>query len=355
MIAKGWDAGAVPTCSDLALRSGEESWRSLRQRRAQAPAAATSRDRAATFRAALEQAEQQVRAAATIGYDSRALNLFYGLSQGGRALAAAAPDLVDKEWELRGHGLTFPGGDAASDVTAVRVQPMPEAAKSSFVRLSGVLGSPITGEVTLGELWPLMYETTMGAPLGDVRHAPMVTTTSVQRRDGDGEQLVIEAARLSVPAAMRATAEHQRPDVGAFLARYPAVHGSVMGWISPTPPGGLPAYWMESGEFMLEWQEPRDQRAQPAHVLDGRLTRYRGESLVLPTIAGADQVLHPLMVWWQVLYALSMLTRYEPARWTKMIDIDSCAQAVAIEYILDTALAAVPDLLDEALGSLVTP
>ncbi|MGH3799867.1 MAG: YaaC family protein [Pseudonocardiaceae bacterium] len=41
-----------------------------------------------TFRSALEQAEQQFRAAASVDYDSRALNLYYGVSQAGRAVAA---------------------------------------------------------------------------------------------------------------------------------------------------------------------------------------------------------------------------------------------------------------------------
>lgn len=67
-------------------------------------------------------------------------------------------------------------------------------------------------------------------------------------------------------------------------------------------------------------------------------------------IGGEPAERHPLMVWWVVLYALSMLTRYEPAKWTKMIDVNRSEQATAIEFVLDTALDAVPDLLDEAIG-----
>ena len=130
----------MPTWFDLALRSGEECWRSLRQRRAQVPAAAAKpAERAATFRAGLEQAEQQLRAAASIGYDSRALNLFYGLSQGGRALAAAAPNLHGQDWRLKGHGLTPYDGGSGCDVRDVQVKPQLEAVASSFVRLSAVL------------------------------------------------------------------------------------------------------------------------------------------------------------------------------------------------------------------------
>jgi hypothetical protein len=44
-----------------------------------------------------------------------------------------------------------------------------------------------------------------------------------------------------------------------------------------------------------------------------------------------------------------MVTRYEPAQWTRMIDINASEEAVAIEFLLDEALAAVPDLVDEAI------
>jgi hypothetical protein len=45
--------------------------------------------RRATYAAALEQAEQQFTAAAQVAAESGAINLFYGLSQAGRAIACA--------------------------------------------------------------------------------------------------------------------------------------------------------------------------------------------------------------------------------------------------------------------------
>lgn len=47
--------------------------------------------------AALEQSEQLLRGAADLGFASRPLNLFYGLSQAGRAISAAwTPRSLDK-------------------------------------------------------------------------------------------------------------------------------------------------------------------------------------------------------------------------------------------------------------------
>lgn len=61
------------------------------------------------FDAAVEQCEQLLRGAATPGYASRPLNLFYGLSQAGRAIAAAwspPPFGPQNSWRLAGHGIT---------------------------------------------------------------------------------------------------------------------------------------------------------------------------------------------------------------------------------------------------------
>jgi len=87
--AGGMKGSRVPTLYDGSVRQPAEVWRSLRRRRAAPPGSASSSpSRADTFRSALEQAEQQFRAAASVDYDSRALNLYSGASQAGRALGA---------------------------------------------------------------------------------------------------------------------------------------------------------------------------------------------------------------------------------------------------------------------------
>jgi hypothetical protein len=52
--------------------------------------------------------------------------------------------------------------------------------------------------------------------------------------------------------------------------------------------------------------------------------------------------LHPLLALWAVLLALSSLARYEPAVWSKVLDIDRSAEATPIEHLLGEAIGSVP-------------
>jgi hypothetical protein len=52
--------------------------------------------------------------------------------------------------------------------------------------------------------------------------------------------------------------------------------------------------------------------------------------------------LHPILALWCVLLALSSLARYEPATWSKMIDIDRSPEANAIEHLLEQAANSLP-------------
>ncbi len=132
----------MPTYYDMSVRQPPEAWRSLRRRRATPPGSATdSSDRKATFSSALEQFEHQFRAATSVDYDSRARNLYYGISQAGRAVAAAATSLGQNDWTLRGHGLRCLNLDSVTmDVDTVGVKPHGKP-NTSFQRLSLALSS----------------------------------------------------------------------------------------------------------------------------------------------------------------------------------------------------------------------
>jgi hypothetical protein len=58
------------------------------------------------------------------------------------------------------------------------------------------------------------------------------------------------------------------------------------------------------------------------------------------------------MTWWAVLYALSMLTRYEPGRWTTITNIERSRHAVRVEHLLDTAQETVPNLIMQAVTAI---
>lgn len=237
----------MPTWYDVSAREPAEAWRALRRRRARPPVPPGSRpDRVETFQNALEQAEQQFRAAASVGYDSRALNLYYGASQAGRALAAAAASLSDQNWPLRGHGLkctnlTGFGGDVSA--LSMRAD---GGEKTSFQRLSQSLGSPIPKQVTLGQIWPSLFETTFHAPLGDVRYSPMEiyrgTRMAIQEHG-------VDTATPSLPPAMLAIPSVERPALCEFLARYPALGG----WSTRTPVGSEVGWPPGDQALSLQW------------------------------------------------------------------------------------------------------
>jgi kynureninase len=59
--------------------------------------------------------------------------------------------------------------------------------------------------------------------------------------------------------------------------------------------------------------------------------------------------LHPLLAWWALLFALSMLARYEPAGWTGYLNVDISPHAVALEAALGQALDICPQLILHAI------
>ncbi len=71
--------------------------------------------------------------------------------------------------------------------------------------------------------------------------------------------------------------------------------------------------------------------------------------LVLPAVSGNTQSLHPLMTWWAILYACSMLARYWPKEWVRLLDMDSSTHAVPMVTVLETAWNEAPRLLAREL------
>jgi len=78
--------------------------------------------------------------------------------------------------------------------------------------------------------------------------------------------------------------------------------------------------------------------------------RYRGDRHLRPSVeADGSQPPSPLMTWWLLLYSFSMLARYQPRKWTALLDLDRPGPAVALQYALEEALTALPHLVLEAL------
>lgn len=90
----------------------------------------------------------------------------------------------------------------------------------------------------------------------------------------------------------------------------------------------------------------------PNHIRD--LATYRGDTIIFPAVPGASSVMLPMMIWWAILYSLSMLTRYRPETWTKLVNVDASKYSVPVEFILEVGLDAVPDVIAHALDDAPT-
>jgi hypothetical protein len=95
--------------------------------------------------------------------------------------------------------------------------------------------------------------------------------------------------------------------------------------------------------------EFRSQFATNEEVERHFVYRDAGHNCVYPSLDEGDRPVHPIVVWWSVLFGLSMLARYGPEQWAEAIDVNRSAEAVPIEHLLEAALDHLPELIHRAL------
>lgn len=326
-----------------------DHWQPLRLRRSTQRIPDNSEDRRQTFQSALDQAEQQFRAAQVTGPQSRALNLFYGLSQAGRAIAAAAPALQADDYLLRAHGIHPGRADAYSGTVAgfpLRSDTNPHG---SFVRLSNLLGSALPKSFTISDAWRSILEL-RPHPI----NSDLVGTLEVEIRRGDhpssegGIERTFHFITAHIPAPVLRTLDTEQ--LVDYLNRYPALRGWFRGfpwW----PEADRPSDISPSLAYVLPNGFAGD------HLFDDRVHWSSGHAFVAPAIGrgDGDDVFHPLMAWWAVLFGLSVLTRYHPALWTRYVNVDVSRDATALEAVLRRAITTVPILIEEAIASVASP
>lgn len=296
---------------------------------------------------ALEQAQQQFAAAEKIGYESRPLNLFYGLSQAGRALAAGSPLLgrgTGHQWRASGHGLkydvTVPTGVLATPISQDR------GTRDLFSLVSRAINSPIDfGAVEFGAAINQLVDYTMvfreaegyPRPIFDV-HVYASSSTF---------PLDLEVAVPNLPNGSETTPD----EVREILDAYPALRGLTV---------------VEDGEGAVRWSHNEGRCFVVIDSEDGLVSRggshglrelrgytnYRRSAVLMPRAGESNESLRPLTAWWVVLYALSMLARYAPSKWTQTLSLADSRIASRIEFLLDAAVEAVPELFWAELSSL---
>jgi hypothetical protein len=80
--------------------------------------------------------------------------------------------------------------------------------------------------------------------------------------------------------------------------------------------------------------------------------RSADDLVITPPIGSMSTGLHTMLALWAVLLRLSSLTRYEPATWSRIIDIDRSAQANAIEHLLEEVIQTVSAVTFHLLTSM---
>jgi hypothetical protein len=147
--------------------------------------------------------------------------------------------------------------------------------------------------------------------------------------------------------------------VKRHLDHYPALRDSTplasgpiprLEWRNADPGLGLSVQWHSPVE--LGDGTPLMMGASKTINDLGVASYHSAEDLVItPAIGSMSAALHPVLALWAVLLALSSLARYEPASWSKMVDIDRSADANPIEYLLDEATDSVPSTARNPLTS----
>ena len=180
----------------------------------------------------------------SIGYESRALNLYYGLQQAGRAIAAACPALDNSSYRLIGHGLTIVpklGSRGIKDIESVRVHREASTVPvDAFTRVSLALHSDLPDEVTLGQVWPLLVEPNYARNAGHLPtiYQPLsVYLTSYELPKAPASD---QGATVELPQALRDNTEWL--DVEEYLARYPSLAGCSPHW-PPAPNISWQLWW----------------------------------------------------------------------------------------------------------------
>lgn len=311
----------------------------------------SSASRRRTFSAALQQFEEQMKAAEVVSPATRPINLYYGLVQAGLAITAAHSEGT---WTFDKHGLKIL--DMKSDIPDIAVRP---EGVGAFQAVSGATGSERTTDaVSLGSIWNSIPEL-VEVPLEGSKHTPVVDLL----------------ARSYVPAA----------DLGGWFddtAREPTGYVRATVFVhEDTPPlqdrgvwvkdfiakyAGLQAarVWgdvdeafeeIKAGCFSVDlcWPAPKNdmQEVDIEEFFDARspVYRFRAHRYLRAAFEPGKAPPTPLMSWWLLLYSFSMLARYQPRKWTDALDIDRSADAASLEYALNTALEVVPHLVLEGL------
>lgn len=328
-------------------------WQRLRWLRANPPGfASLDNKRRQLFTTALEQAEQLVRSAGALGPDTRPINLFYGLSQGTRAVVAALEPVDEHIW-LSNHGIEY-CGNLDRSITNIEVV-QNESPGGSFTALARLLRSPaLSKPVQLGDLLAALP---MRLPMSSWSGRPRAIVVQHLKRSA-GAFLVLSPdvfARTGIWPAIDGSVDVDIEESRGTLARYIDENYPSLRGMEPRPDGYAELVVGEAGmHFCLKHKHSESLGSEPLRrqILADRTFRVGDQLFALPSVVHGEQPCHPTVTLWAVLWTLSMLARYVPVRWTKVLNVDSSQDATALEEVLQDSLTLIPWALLDALDQL---
>lgn len=268
------------------------------------------------------------------------LSLFYALSQAGRAVAAAH---LEGDWRLKGHGLEV-NNLAAPNLCDVSLRSRPrKGVIDSFAGVSTATASEVLrGPVSVGELWSSLPGLCDLMPEAHKTHpAPLGVTP-----EEDSASPLHNWKRVTATVAPLEVNTPQAAEEA--LAAY--AHGRTATLLTVQklrPIGG----WTKHGQGVKVWW-PNEREDFPGEwdMLEAvaPLDCYTGDHWLRPELSDGSSP-SELMTWWALLYALSMLARYEPAGWFKALAYDNSPWAAPLGELLRVGIAVVPDMVLGAL------
>ncbi len=277
------------------------------------------------------------------GPETKPVLLYYGLNQAARALVAAATR-PGRPFEVSGHGIKVSNLDDIDHLADLRVVDAPRKNdKSSFLTLARSISSPALRKdgATVGELWGTLPEA-CAVPLSmrPKYEVIRVGTVASGKKAGRYTGSLVIRGRLRELNVDEGLSYAQRLDL--LYRIYPGLH-SVQPRQAPgsTRFGGLIS--SKSGQYYtisdVVLPNGRIHTVDDLYRRGHRLYRdSKGRStIVLPAVCGNTRALDPIIGWWSVLFALSMLARYRPGAWSSMLDVDTSADAVSIEHLMRQA------------------
>jgi hypothetical protein len=293
------------------------------------------------------------------------------MTQAGVAISAAHKL---GNWSAYSHGLTL---DSVPDILEIPVWP---EGYGAYQVVSEAVGSPvITGKVTIGALWASLPELGFVPLKGGgklpgsldllpgsvptpnsrsvITYSPggaMVTDNGVHEFYNNPE----DAIRATTPTAtLYVNSEMpQVADAHSWLAKlgelYPGAQDAD--FVDPAQPfeETVPGKRFAAE---LKWPLP------PGAAMDADFSKayfeekapqyiHVGDKYLRPSVESGLEPPSPMMTWWLLLYAFSILARYAPRKWVDALNPDAAnSSAAALQYALDTALERVPHLVLEAL------